>query len=403
MRKSLSTTACILLALWLWGCGGTSNSGSGNNPIAGPGNNVVPITASGGPAGIANALTTSVIVCAPGSSNCASIDGVLVDTGSSGLRVLSSALPAGFILPHQASATNGTAVGECFQFVDGFTWGPVSLADVRLGSEQASSIPVQVIGESGFAPVPASCSATGVPEQTLQDLGANGVLGVGNFLQDCGPACAALGTVNPGFYFSCTSSSCSPAAQSLAQQVPNPVAAFPADNNGVIIQLPSISATGAPSVTGSMVFGIGTQSNNGLGGATVLMLNAAGNFTTSINNQSLPNSFTDSGSNGLFFLDAGSAGMPVCSNNPFYCPGSTKNFSATNTGTNGANTAVNFSVANAESLFSGSSGNFIFNDLAAPNAHGGFDWGMPFFYGRNVFTAFEARSTPAGVGPFTAY
>ena len=30
-------------------------------------------------------------------------------------------------------------------------------------------------------------------------------------------------------------------------------------------------------------------------------------------------------------------------------------------------------------------------------------WGLPFFFGRNVFVAIEGQSTPAGVGPYWAY
>ncbi len=402
MRRCLFFAACISITIGTLGCGGSSNSssGSGNNPIAGAANNVLAITASGGPAGIANAITASVVLCVPGTSNCATVDGILVDTGSTGLRVLSSALPAGFNLPGQSSASGGP-VGECFQFVDGFTWGPVAVADIRLSGEQASALPMQIIGEPNFAPIPSSCAATGMPEQTVQTLGANGVLGVGNFLQDCGPACTLAGSSNPGFYFSCSAPGCQPVGQSLAQQVQNPVAAFAGDNNGVIIELPVIPATGAPSVSGSLVFGIGTQSNNELGTAKVVALNSAGNFTTVINNQTLPGSFVDSGSNGLFFLTSATTGIPVCANNPFYCPASTQNFTAVNTGTNGVSTSINFSVANANTLFS-SGGNFIFNNLAAPNP-GHFDWGAPFFFGRNVFVAFEGRNTPAGPGPYTAY
>jgi hypothetical protein len=28
---------------------------------------------------------------------------------------------------------------------------------------------------------------------------------------------------------------------------------------------------------------------------------------------------------------------------------------------------------------------------------------LPFFYGRNVFTAIEGQNTPAGLGPYVAY
>jgi hypothetical protein len=37
------------------------------------------------------------------------------------------------------------------------------------------------------------------------------------------------------------------------------------------------------------------------------------------------------------------------------------------------------------------------NDPAVP----GFDWGLPFFYGRAVYTAIEGRGTPAG--PYFAF
>jgi hypothetical protein len=32
-----------------------------------------------------------------------------------------------------------------------------------------------------------------------------------------------------------------------------------------------------------------------------------------------------------------------------------------------------------------------------------FDWGLPFFYGRNVYAAVEQQSTPGGSGPYIAY
>ena len=70
-------------------CGTTPAS---TNVVAAPAQNVQPITVNAGPANnYANGLFTSVTICVPGSaSNCQTIDGVLVDTGSSGLRILSS-------------------------------------------------------------------------------------------------------------------------------------------------------------------------------------------------------------------------------------------------------------------------------------------------------------------------
>lgn len=400
-RYGWLSASCFFLAFI--GCGGSSHSNQpGTNPIAGAGNNVMAITAGGGPAGIANGVFTNVTVCSPGSaSNCATVGGILVDTGSTGLRILSSALPAGFTLPRQTTAA-GDPVGECFQFLDGFTWGPVETADVHLSAESANSIPIQIIADPSFSSVPAACSSTGTPEQDVASLGANGILGVSNFVQDCGPACAATGAGNPGLYYSCPAAGCNQIAQALPQQVVHPVSAFATDNNGVIMELPAISSSGAVNTNGSLVFGIGTQPNNGLAGASVLMVDSIGNITTLFKSQSFPKSFIDSGSNGLFFLDSTTTGIPVCKDNPFYCPSSTQNLTAVNQGTNGASTSINFSIANADQAFSPSNPNFLFSNLGAPNP-GTFDWGLPFFFGRNVFTAIEGRSTPGGTGPYVAY
>lgn len=233
-----------------------------------PASNVQAIVVNAGPANnYFNGAFTSVTICVPGqTTGCQTIDGVLVDTGSSGLRVLSSALTLS--LPQQAGS-NGGPIVECAQFLDGFTWGPVQTADVKLAGEQASRVPIQVIDERAFPNIPTSCSSSGTAEDTLDALGANAILGVGLFKQDCGLACAFVGSSNPGFYFSCPASGCQPAAVPLVSQVQNPVALFPTDNNGVVIQLPAVPAGGAVSVTGSLIYGIGTQSNNALGSAKV--------------------------------------------------------------------------------------------------------------------------------------
>jgi hypothetical protein len=181
--------------------------------------------------------------------------------------------------------------------------------------------------------------------------------------------------------------------------VQNPVALFPKDNNGVIIELPAVTGS-LPSLSGSMVFGIGTQSNNSVGSATVFPLNSSGEFSTTFKGKTYP-AFVDSGSNALFFLDAATTGLTVCTDNSgFYCPASSTNLSAT-TFSSGTNANINLTVANADSLFS-NRGDFVFSTLGGPNA-GTFDWGLPFFFGRNVYTAIESRTTPVGSGPFWAY
>jgi hypothetical protein len=42
--------------------------------------------------------------------------------------------------------------------------------------------------------------------------------------------------------------------------------------------------------------------------------------------------------------------------------------------------------------------------LAGPSSDSsGFDWGLPFFFGRSVFTAIEGRSAGGSVGPYMAF
>ena len=72
-------------------------------------------------------------------------------------------------------------------------------------------------------------------------------------------------------------------------------------------------------------------------------------------------------------------------------------------GTNGQTGTVTLTIDNAATLFS--TGYFAFSSLGGPggNRTSGFVFGLPFFYGRNVFTALSGATTPGGTGPYVAY
>jgi hypothetical protein len=291
---------------------------------------------------------------------------------------------------------------ECTQFVDGYSWGPLSSADIQIAGESAHSVPVQVIGSPNFPTVPAACSSTGPAEDTVAQFGANGILGIGVFQQDCGSGCVTSSSY--GYYYSCTSTACNPITATLASQVENPVPLFTTDNNGTIIELPSVAAGGATTVTGSLIFGIDTESNNASGTQSVLTLDGNGDFVTTFGGQTLSTSFIDSGSDGFFFNDSS---IPVCStvNTQFYCPTSTLTLSATLAGQNAVNADVSFSVINANTTLTanpnaaavpGLSGNYASSTTA-------FDWGLPFFFGRRVANAIDGFTTSAGTGPYVAF
>ncbi len=396
MRTRLLLT---VVALVMAGCLGGGDSGSGNPVVSGgpsppTGQNVLPVSVDAGPANTVNVPFVSVTICAPATSNCQTIDHVMLDTGSSGLRVISSVLSPSLALTQ--STVNGNPLAECLQFSDGYIWGPVKIADVKLGSASIHSMAIHVIGAPGFMHIPGSCSNSGPPENTVKTFGGNGILGAGVFQQDCGFACAHVAI--PGTYYAC-GASCQSIAVDLARQVQNPVGLLGNDNNGVVIDLPAVAAGGAATIGGSLILGIGTQANNSLGNAVVYAVDAnSGTLTTMLNGKSYAGSFIDSGSNGLFFPDGNIA---VCASG-FYCPPFTQQFTATNLGTNGSSGSVNFSVANADSLFN--SGNTAFNNLAGPTfGASSFDWGLSFFYGRRVFTAIEGKSSAGGNGPYIAY
>ena len=436
MRKFFSVLVTAIMS-FAAGCGGgSSGSTPVGVPVGGGSNDEMSIVVDGGPiAGVnyEDAAFATAKICVPGSATCVTVDHLLVDTGSVGLRVLASAL-GNLSLP--VATSNGQTLNDCAQFVDNsFVWGPVESADVTLGGEVASNIPIHVLADP-TAPntftIPATCNTGGPDDDQLgtaatPGLGANGILGIGQEPLDCGQACDPNFVVAPPAgdpYYLCTTSSCAPALVAEASQVVNPVVAFSVDNNGTIIELPVPTSSVQANLTGSLIFGIGTQSNNGLASsATVFAVDSSDSFTTvfpTSNGQTLTASFIDSGTNGIFFPDS-AANVPVveCSANGiapgFYCPASTQALSAQNVGANGAANTVNFSVDNAESLFTNDSGDAVMQNLAGSNGVGtciggmrqcSFDWGLPFFYGRNVYTAIDGQAVPANANanaPWWAY
>ena len=404
---------CAALGASMLSCGGGSGGSSALAPTGSSGgtppasSNVAGVVVDMGPTSTSpdtNTLFTTVTVCVPGSTtSCQTIDHIQVDTMSYGLRILASVLTT-ISLPMQ-TLSNGATLVECTPFADGYSWGPIAAADIQISGESASSVPVQVIGDPNFSTVPANCSSVGPPEDTVAQFGANGILGVGVFAQDCGSDCVSNAD-NQVYYACTTAAACQPTAvASLASEVTNPVTYFAADNNGVIIKLPSVAAQGAATVTGSMIFGIDTQSNNKSGSQTILTVASsgtdAGGFTTAFDGQTFSVSFLDTGSNGTFFNDTNITPCTASGLTDFYCPASTQSFTATLEGVNGVSVSESFSIGDAQT-FSG-------NDAALPLLAGPFpgtdtfDWGLPFYYGRTVYTAVENAATSVGTGPYVAF
>jgi hypothetical protein len=405
MGRLLTVVAGVII---LAGCGGSTSTPT-PTPTPTPTNNVTTVDVNLGPDNnYVNGIFTTVEVCVPGSTtSCTSVPDVLVDTGSSGLRVLSSALGS---LSLPANQLSGNDLQECIQFYDlSYDWGPVVGADIHIAGETASNAPIQIMPPSSPYSVPSSCLTLGssgaFPNNSVQALGANGILGVSNYAQDCS-GCTDAANGIPQYYI-CPDGDCQIASVPAASVLSNPVALFSQDNNGVLVSLPTVPAGGQATASGSLIFGIGTQSNNALGSAQIYATTADEYFTTTYNGTPYANSFIDSGSNALLFLDAATLGIPDCAapETRFYCPASTPNFTVTNTGTDGTSGSVSFSIVNAVSLFN--TGFAAFNNLGGDSGTSPstdyFDFGIPFFFGRNVFVGIAGTTVPSGVSAPNGY
>ena len=112
----------------------TVTGGGGGN-----GNNVLSLTVNGSTCDpttnpYINQPCVSVTVCSTsGASNCETINGILLDTGSFGLRIFKQKL--GSVSLTQVASGSGS-LAEVVEYADGSSdWGPVQLANVILGHE----------------------------------------------------------------------------------------------------------------------------------------------------------------------------------------------------------------------------------------------------------------------------
>jgi hypothetical protein len=165
-------------------------------------------------------------------------------------------------------------------------------------------------------------------------------------------------------------------------------------------------------VSGTLYFGVGTQSNNGLGAATVFQLDSLyGQFVdTQYAGTDLPDSVLDYGSSTYAF----NGNIPQCTSSElsgFYCPSSTLALSATIQGQSsigtrtGTQVSVSFDIGNAANLFATSTSLAALPTLGSTGSTGSFDWGLPFFYGKTLFVVFETKTAKGQslVGPYMAF
>jgi hypothetical protein len=444
MKKALRLVGACSLAVLLASCGGgdsttTTVTGTGlNNLGLSPAvqtaftqaDNNLRVVVKDGPHGFqlsanANILYATVTVCIPGGNptnpnECATIDNVQVDTGSVGLRVLASKVKRLNLPPVELTSSPVTRAWECFPFVIGGLWGQNAVADVVLGKQTATVVPVQLIEDDPNAAIQSTLDCNKAADGNILSsdtaLGSNGILGIGSTTLDCGVGCVA-GTYTNSFvqYYSCpqgatSAAACTPAAVPANLQVFNPIAALPTRyNNGVVLKMPAVTHPGAATASGELIFGLDSAANNTVpASATKVFLGVDPNtdsylnVTTVYGGKTFLSSYLDTGTNGLFFTDST---LIRCNGATWYCPAKTINTTAQiSDGDNAALNRVNtaFQIGNAEALFS--TNNTAFNDAtgATPASSASFAWGMPFFYGRNVYLSIWQQAGAVS-GPWYAW
>jgi hypothetical protein len=337
-------------------------------------------------------------------------------------------------------------LAECQQFGGGYSWGSVRNVDITFAGTQetVSNIPMQVMGDMEPAPA-ANCAAlsttgyelTGSTTNasgvaianplTYQYLGANGIVGLSLFAQDCDicttTAEPPLGTgTTPGLVYAVcadsTGNHCTPTTLPLNQQVVNPVAMLATDNNGFLIRMPPVGTAGAASATGSIIFGIGTQSNNALGNVTKYLADPneePGFVYTTYDAVANQFGIFDSGSS-LYYFEDPTGTIQLCGTtapaDQYYCPGgssaqsgaagTTLHLTATiNDWLNDAepSAVTPFSITNLVNLASTS---YAANDIGGPQVLDYFIWGMPSFYGKTLYFGVSSAANN-NASPFYAF
>lgn len=401
----------IPTTLLLSACGGGGNGGVAVAPATATTNpgvylsvsnptNQIPLTVEQVPTiNTFNIPYVTVTVCHPTNGQCLAIDHVVVDTGSYGLRLLSDFPGISALGLPSVTTTTSQPVSECAQFLEGTLWGGVYQAKVKLAQEVTNTIPIQLISDPGNPNVvqaPTSCTSSANNIGTQSGIGGNGLLGVGMFPYDLSP------------YYSCTGSGSTALCTTIASptnaiEIANPVAAFTShDNNGVILQMPSIGPHGAVSATGILTFGIDSQADNqltALGLTPVATDPTTGNFSATLTGQTTyPASFFDSGSNFNYIPLSGIA----TDNLGNYVPPSL----ITESGTAG-NVPLSFDILDISADLN--AGNEAFNDngnngggITTPGGAASADFGLPYYFGHSIAHVMAGQTVTEGTGPFYA-
>lgn len=345
--------------------------------------NAIPLTVRTPHSGF-NRLVVSVTVCEPGTARCATIDDVMVDTGSTGLRLEASAVPRWLRLPAHVGPDQ-RPLAECLHFLHDDAWGPLVQADLHMGGMSIGDLPLQIIADDG-GPQPDACPRSSVRPTS------NGTLGVGPHLSDCPGSCDG-GSKSPGYFveeagtWQAVRGPIDP-----ADRLPNPVSRLPEHSNGVVFDLPLPPEGGAREVAGTLTFGVGTSANNRLDRAAIIPVSTTGRFTTTFRGRVYPDSYIDSGTE-TYILD--NPELPRCPGMDWaFCAEPGRWLEATVVGEAGTHHRWPFRVGDYSTARARDLGASDGMAVAAEPGSTSFVWGAPFFLGKRVAVVLDGMRVP---------
>ncbi|WP_413578385.1 DUF3443 family protein [Bdellovibrio sp. HCB290] len=384
------------------------------------GNNVIPLSVGAcGVHGYENEPCISVTICRPTTTQCQTIDNILVDTGSYGLKIFKSLISIPLDQVPSPNLSN-RGLANCTRYLDGSGhWGQVVKADVQLGSIKTVTGGISIVTLDSSYSDYTQCASN--PDSGPDVAGFNGIIGVGSFVEDCSVGFGVVGqngcesgipATLPNKYWECSSNpkDCDEVAVPAADQIVNPVAKLQTHNNGLVMKLPSVPLSGAGAAYGYLILGIGTDANNSGAGLTVFNQKHDATFVTHYNGVDYNYSFIDSGTNFNGFPQVSNYPVLCSGDSGFYCPVSLVNISATMKSGNGSSAVISFEVGNMVTLASADPYSMVYRNIAfdSSDLNGDpFDWGLPFFLGRSVYVGIYNR--PATIngtsvtGPFWAF
>lgn len=355
----------------------------------------IPLSVSTSNSGF-NRLLVTVKVCVPGTQKCTTIPNIMVDTGSTGLRLQAFALSSSSQLPALIGG-DGKPAAECEHFGGSNAWGTIHRIDLYLPGAVARDLPVQVV-DANERNRPEDCPAsTGAAT-------SNGTLGIGWHETECEGEC--MNSARSPRFYSCGAEACQPIRGQVpaANILPNPITKFGDGTlNGYILELPQPGANGAREVRGRMVLGVGTAANNQLP-SEAFPLPPGGYFPVTYRGRTYPRSYIDSGTPTYVLPDSD---YPLCAHPSWaICTSSEQHDTAEMQDGTGQTHPLAFLVGNYEKQRDGGNGASRNAATSAKQGATGMSFGAPFFLGKRVALVLEGHKVPGHpelTGPLYAW